>query len=66
MFKLDLEKGEEPEIKLLDLRKSKRIPEKNIYFFFADYAKDFDCLDHKILWKIVQETGIPDHLTYLL
>ena len=35
---------------------------KNIYFCFIDYAKAFDCVDHK-LWKILQEMGIPDHLT---
>ena len=52
MFKLDLERAEEPEIKLLtsvDVRKSKRIPEKNIYFCFIDYTKAFDCVDHNKL-----------------
>ena len=39
---------------------------KNIYFCFIDYAKAFACVDHKILWKILQEMGIPDHLTCLL
>ena len=39
---------------------------KNIYFCFIDYAKDFDCIDHNKLWKILQEMGIPDHLTCLL
>ena len=39
---------------------------KNIYFFFIDYAKAFDCVDHNKLWKILQEIGIPDHLTRLL
>ena len=38
---------------------------KNIYFCFIDYAKAFDCVDHKKLWKILQEMGIPDHLTGL-
>ena len=51
---------------MLDHRKSKRIPEKNIYFCFIDYAKAFDCMDHNKLWKILREMGIPDHLTYLL
>ena len=37
-----------------------------IYFCFIDYAKAFDCVDHHKLWKILQETGIPDHLTCLL
>ena len=40
--------------------------QKIIYFCFIDYAKAFDCMDHNKLWKILQETGIPDHLTYLL
>ena len=39
--------------------------EKNIYFCFIDYTKDFDCVDHNKLWKILQEVGIPDHLTCL-
>ena len=40
--------------------------QKNIYFYFIDYAKAFDCLDHNKLWKILQEMGIPDHLICLL
>ena len=36
---------------------------KNIYFCFTDFAKTFDCVDHKELWKILKEMGIPDHLT---
>ena len=48
MFKLDLEKAQEPEIKL-DHWKSKRMPEKNVYFYFIDYAKAFDCVDHNKL-----------------
>ena len=40
--------------------------QKNIYFCFIDYAKAFDCVDHNKLWKILQELGIPDHLTCLL
>ena len=39
--------------------------QKNIYFFFIDYAKAFDCVDHNKLWKILKEMGIPDHLTCL-
>ena len=71
MFKLDLEKAEEPDQKsncqhLLDHQKSKRIPEKNVYFHFIDYAKAFDCVDHNKLWKILKEMGIPYHLTCLL
>ena len=68
MFKLDLEKAEEPEIKLPvfigDHRKGKRIPEKKIYFI--EYAKVFDCVDHNNLWEILKEMGILDHLTCLL
>ena len=40
--------------------------QKNIYFCFIDYAKAFDCVDHNKLWKILNEMGIPDHLTCLL
>ena len=40
--------------------------QKNIYFCFIDYAKAFDYMDHNKLWKILQEMGIPDHLTCLL
>ena len=40
--------------------------QKNIYFCFIDYAKAFGCVDHKKLWKILQEMGLPDHLTLLL
>ena len=40
--------------------------QKNTYFCFIDYAKAFDCVDHHKLWKILQEMGIPDHLTCLL
>ena len=40
--------------------------QKNIYFCFINYAKAFDCVDHKKLWKILQEMGIPEHLTCVL
>ena len=40
--------------------------QKNIYFCFIDYAKDFDCVDHNKLWKIMKEMEIPDHLNHLL
>ena len=40
--------------------------QRNIYFYFIDYAKAFDCVDHNKLWKILKEMGIPDHLTCLL
>ena len=58
---------EETEIKLpisAGSSKSKRIPEKHlIYFYFIDYTKAFDCVDHNKLWKILKEVGTPDHLT---
>ena len=69
MFKLDLEKAEEPEIKLSTSdgsSKKAREFQKNIYFCFIDYAKAFDCVDHNKLWKILKVMGIPDHLTCLL
>ena len=40
--------------------------QRNIYFCFIDYAKAYDCVDNNKLWKILKETGIPDHLTFLL
>ena len=57
MFRLDLEKSEEPEIKLPTSVGSLKKQEfqKNIYFCFIDYAKAFDCVDHNKLWKILQE-----------
>ena len=48
------------------LKKNKRIPEKNIYFCFIDFAKAFDYVEYNKLWKILKEMGIPDHLTCLL
>ena len=68
MLKLVLEKAEEPEIKLPASTGSLKKQEfqKNIYFCFIDYANAFDCVDHNKLWKILQEMGIPDHLTSLL
>ena len=68
MFKLGLEKAEKSEIKLptsIGSLKKKEF-QKNIYFCFIDYAKAFDCMDHNRLWKILQEMGIPDHMTCLL
>ena len=40
--------------------------QKNIYFCFIDYTKDFDYMDHNKLWKMLKETGIPDHLNCLM
>ena len=69
MFKLVLEEAQEPEIKwptsVGSLKKAKEF-QKNIYFCFIDYAKAFDGVDHKELWKILHEMGIPDLLTCLL
>ena len=68
MFKLDLEKAEEPDIKLPTWAGSLKKQEfqKNIYFCFIDYAKAFDCVDHNKLWEILKKMGILDHLTCLL
>ena len=79
MFKLVLEKAEEPEIKLpvakLPVAKRSNFHwiiekarefQKYIYFCFIDYVKAFDCVDHNKLWKILKEMGIQDHLTCLL
>ena len=69
MFKLVLEKAEEPEIKLPtfagSLKKQESSRKKHL-FCFIDYAKAFDCVDHNKLWEILKEMGIPDHLTCLL
>ena len=46
--------------------KTRDLFKKIMYFFFTDYAKAFDCVDHNKLWKILKEMGIPDHLTCLL
>ena len=69
MYKLDLEKAEEPEIKFptsIESKKKAREFQKNIYFCFIDYAKAFDCVNHNKLWKALKEMGIPGHLTCLL
>ena len=71
MYKLDLEKAEEPKIKLptsVDHRKSKRIPEKHL-LLFIDYTKAFDCVNHNKLQNgipILKEMGIPDHHTCVM
>ena len=68
MLKLDLEKAEEPHqiANIHWIIQKAREFQKNIYFCFIDYAKDFDCVDHNKLWKILKEMGIPGHLIYLL
>jgi len=68
MYKLDLEKAEEPEINCqhtLDHRKSKEITKK-IYFWFIDYTKAYDWMDHNQLWNILKHIGMPDHIPCLL
>ena len=67
MFKLVLEKAEEPEIcqHPLDHKKAREF-QKNIYFCFIDYAKAFDSVDHNKPCKVLQDMEIPDHLTCLL
>ena len=72
MYKLDLEMTEEPEITRDQITNIHWILEKgrefqkNIYLYFKEYAKAFDCLDHNKLWKILKQMGIPDHLTCFL
>ena len=69
MFKLDLEKAEEPETKsaanIRWIMEKAREFKKNIYFCFIDYAKAFDCVDHNKLWKILKDMVIPGHLICL-
>ena len=68
MFKLDLDKAEQPEIKLptsTGSSKKQQSSRKKIYFCFIDYTKAFDCVDQNRLWKILKEMGILDHLTCL-
>ena len=67
LFKLDLEKAEEPEIKLpTSVGSSKKAREFQKNSCFIDYGKAFDCLDHNKLWKILQVMGIPYYMTCLL
>ena len=68
MYKLDLEKAEELEIKLPTSTGSLKKQEsfRKTSTDFIDYAKAFDCVDHNKLWKILKEMAIPDHLTCLL
>ena len=70
MFKLGLEKAEEPEIKLptsIGSSKKQAISRKTSNSALLTMPKKaFDCVDHNKLWKILKEMGIPDHLTCLL
>ena len=61
MYKWDLEKAEEPQIKLEIIEKSREF-QKKIYFCFSDNVKTSDCVDHNKLWRNLEEMGIPDHL----
>ena len=69
MFKLDLEKAEEPEMKTANIRqiieKARKFWKKT-YFCFIDYATAFGCVDHNELRKILKKIGIPDHFTCLV
>ena len=68
MFKLVLEKAEEPDqiANIHWIIKKATEFQKSTYFWFIDYAKAFDCMDHYTLWKILKVMGLPDHLTCLL
>ena len=68
MFKLDLEKAEETDqiANICWIIEKTREFQKNIYFYFIDYTKAFDCVDHNELRKILKEMGIPDYLICLL
>ena len=66
MFKLDLEKAEEPEIKLptsIGSSKKQENSKKVTYFCFIDYTKAFGSVNHSKLWEMLKEMGIPDHHT---
>ena len=68
MFKLDMEKAEEPEVKLPtsvgSYKKAREFQES--ICFCTDHAKAFDCVDHNKLWKFLKEMRIPDHFTCFL
>ena len=69
MFKLDLEKAEEPEIKLpssVGSLKKQENSRKTSTSASVSYSKAFSCVDHNKMWKILQDMGLPDHLTSLL
>ena len=69
MYKLGFKDSKESEIKLPIFTGSwgkQENSRRNIYFFFINYAKIFDCVDHNKLWKILKEMEVPDHLTCLL
>ena len=66
IYNLDLEKAEEPEDQIANIRwiiEKAREFQKNIYFCFTDYAKAFDCVDYKKLWKILKQMGLSPYLS---
>ena len=68
MYKLSLKEAEEisdPSFNIHWIIEKAREFHKNIYFCFIDYAKAFDCVGHKMLWKILKEISVEDHLTCL-
>ena len=69
IFKPGLEKAEGTRDQIANIcwiTEKAREFRKNIYFYFIDYAKAFDCVDHNKMWKILKELGILEHLTSLL
>ena len=66
MYELDLEKAEDPAIKLPTSTEKATEFQKNIYFCITDHAKAFDCVDHFNCGKFLKRWYIPDHLTYYL
>ena len=69
MYKLDLQKGRGTRDQIANIHwiiEKVRQFQRNIYFWFIDYTKAFDCVDYNKLWEILKEMGIPYHLTCLL
>ena len=69
MFKTGFRQGRGTRDQIANIRwviEKAREFQKNIYFYFIDYAKAFDCADHDKLWEILKQMGIPDHPTCLL
>ena len=69
MYKLDLQKGRGTRDQIANIHwiiEKVRQFQRNIYFWFIDYTKAFDCVDYNKLWEILKEMGIPHHLTCLL
>ena len=69
MYQLDLQKGRGTRDQIANIHwiiEKVRQFQRNIYFWFIDYTKAFDCVDYNKLWEILKEMGIPYHLTCLL